>query len=256
MQSRCRTSERQYCKLCWSITKDSSAPTRPPGRLSYCMVACPSVHLSVAPQTQTLKRCTGLWCSQAQIEAKTQASVQLCVVHLFIEPSLPHGMAALMNPTYVEEQIRALEADLCLCVVTVSEYICSGICCGSHESRVELPLQMKTAVPRFVSECSRNVLKENGRHFSEEIIPFILLYQFSSIYYIIWSVDLWIVRGLVSPHIISTWTFVCWSKQRWGYDSCKAWTACCLSGVKMAAGVSGCRSWIIANISGQSCSGS
>lgn len=134
------------------------------------MFACPSVHLFVAPQTQFLKHCEDLRCSLAKIEAKTQAGVQLYVVHLFIEPSLPRGMAALMNPTYVKEQIRALEADLCLCVVTVSEYICSGICCGSHESRVELPLQMNTAVPLFVSECARNLRMENHRYFSQENI--------------------------------------------------------------------------------------
>lgn len=121
MQSRRRTSERQYCELCRSITKDSSTPTRPrpPGRLSYCMSACPSVQPSAAPQTQTLKHCDDWWCSQAKIEAKTQAAVQLYVVHLSIEPSLRHGMTALMNTTYVKEQIRALEADLFLCVVTV-----------------------------------------------------------------------------------------------------------------------------------------
>lgn len=229
MQSRRRTLERQYCELCWYITKDSSTPTCPwpPGRLSYCMFACPSVHLSVASQTQTLKHCGSLWCSQAQIEPKTKTSVQLCVVHLFIEPSLSHGMAALMNPTYVKEQIRALEADLCLLVVTVSEYICSGISCRSHESRVAFPLQMNTAVARFVLECTRNVLKENHRYFSEERIQtsvslFIIVHHCT-----IWTDDLWIVRGLVFATHNFNMNLCLLIKTKLRMWFCSAWTVCC-----------------------------
>lgn len=195
MQSGRRTLERQYCELCRSITKASSTPTRPrpPGRLSV------RLSISLSHQIDTpLKLCS----------AKTQAGVRLYVVHLFIEPSLPPGMAALMNPTYVKEQIRALEADLCLCVVTVSGYICSGICCGSHQSGVELPLQINTLLQWH--GLFRNALgiyrgRITGISLRKALIPFLLNH--------LWSINLWIARmggNRISFGIFSTWTFVCW----------------------------------------------
>lgn len=107
-----------------------------------------------------------------------------------------------MNLTYVKEQIRTPEADLCLCVVTVSEDICSGICCGSHESRVELPLQMSTAVALFVLECARNLESWRIAGISQRK-TFRHIHHVHPIYYTIWSVNLWIVRGFILLNIIS-----------------------------------------------------
>lgn len=92
------------------------------------------------------------------------------MAHLFIKPSLPPGMAALMNRTYVKEQIRALEADLYLCVTAVSEYICSGICHGSQKTTVGLPLQINT-LERLAQVCFLNALGMYGGIITGILIP-------------------------------------------------------------------------------------
>lgn len=79
-------------------------------------------------------------------------------------------MAALMNLTYVKEQIRALEADLYLCVTTVSEYICSGICYGSQKTTAELPLQINTP-ERLAQFCFLNALGMYGGIITGILIP-------------------------------------------------------------------------------------